>query len=410
MNILLILPVLWPYGFAETFLENEVAFADGFDKIYCMPLFNGETRRAVPDRIELVPPPDAKVSKMDYMRGMLLPEFWDETKSILKTREKTKARMHALIRETGAVWKRKKVLSGWLRQHVKADDKVTVYTYWMASDAAAVSILRKRKWNISRFVTRCHAFDLYDNANKEHYLPYRQLIFQNADRIAPISDDGCQYLLQMEQGPDVRKIVVSRLGTLDWGKNPYAEKEPQDVLHIVSCSNLIELKRVDRIIRAMKNVKESVVWHHFGDGKLKAELETLCSELPGHVEYRFMGSVPNRELMQWYQMNPTDLFISTSEREGVPVSMMEAMSFGIPVIATDVGGVGEIVRDGYNGFLMDADIDQAGVTDQIERFFALTPEQRKNMREHARQTWEEMYNAELNYTAFYRDVLKSETR
>ena len=208
----------------------------------------------------------------------------------------------------------------------------------------------------------------------------------------------------------MRKIVVSRLGTLDWGKNPYAEKEPQDVLHIVSCSNLIELKRVDRIIRAMKNVKESVVWHHFGDGKLKAELETLCSELPGHVEYRFMGSVPNRELMQWYQMNPTDLFISTSEREGVPVSMMEAMSFGIPVIATDVGGVGEIVRDGYNGFLMDADIDQAGVTDQIERFFALTPEQRKNMREHARQTWEEMYNAELNYTAFYRDVLKSETR
>ena len=47
--------------------------------------------------------------------------------------------------------------------------------------------------------------------------------------------------------------------------------------------------------------------------------------------------------------------MNVSESEGIPVSIMEASSFGIPVIATNVGGVGEIVENGYNGLLLNKD-------------------------------------------------------
>ena len=49
-------------------------------------------------------------------------------------------------------------------------------------------------------------------------------------------------------------------------------------------------------------------------------------------------------LVDWYRRNRVDLFISLSSSEGLPVSMMEAISFGIPILATDVGGVSEIVK------------------------------------------------------------------
>ena len=72
-----------------------------------------------------------------------------------------------------------------------------------------------------------------------------------------------------------------------------------------------------------------------------------------------MGHYPNEELLRYYGSNHVDLFINTSSTEGVPVSIMEAQSFGIPVIATDTGGVKEVVTEG-TGSLLPVDFRSGG--------------------------------------------------
>ena len=100
--------------------------------------------------------------------------------------------------------------------------------------------------------------------------------------------------------------------------------------------------------------------------------------------------------MDFYRQNHIDLFINTSRSEGVPVSIMEAFSFGVPAIATDVGGTGEIV-DNSVGKLLDVNVSPQEIANAIKLFAVSdTSEFRKN----ARNRWNERYNAEKNYREF----------
>ncbi|MBL3200697.1 glycosyltransferase, partial [Klebsiella pneumoniae] len=59
--------------------------------------------------------------------------------------------------------------------------------------------------------------------------------------------------------------------------------------------------------------------------------------------YKLWGTVPHETIISFFAANPVHLFLNLSTMEGIPVSIMEAISFGIPVVATDVGAVSEIV-------------------------------------------------------------------
>ena len=63
-----------------------------------------------------------------------------------------------------------------------------------------------------------------------------------------------------------------------------------------------------------------------------------------------LGNTANRDIQRFYSENYISAFISLSSTEGVPVSFTEALSYGIPIFATDVGGNGELVNDS-NGYL-----------------------------------------------------------
>ena len=83
---------------------------------------------------------------------------------------------------------------------------------------------------------------------------------------------------------------------------------------------------------------------------------------------------------------------------------MEAMSFGIPVIATDVGGTSEIVND-LNGYLLKKDISKEFIASKITEFYYLSKGAKKRMRISAFNTWNEKYNSEKNYTQFIEYIL-----
>ncbi len=102
--------------------------------------------------------------------------------------------------------------------------------------------------------------------------------------------------------------------------------------------------------------------------------------------------------MKFYQKNPADVFINVSSTEGTPVSVMEAASCGIPIIATSVGGNPEIVSE-RNGILLNPDL----TADEIAKAILTVldhPETATSKRKGSRAVWMERYNADANFRAF----------
>ena len=89
----------------------------------------------------------------------------------------------------------------------------------------------------------------------------------------------------------------------------------------------------------------NIKWTHFGDGIMMNQIKEMSRELPENIKIDFRGNVKNSDLLEVYKNNQFDLFLNVSLSEGIPVSIMEALSFGIPCIATDVGGTKEMVAE-----------------------------------------------------------------
>ena len=145
-------------------------------------------------------------------------------------------------------------------------------------------------------------------------------------------------------------------------------------------------------------------WHHLGSGPLREALEQeAIALLPENVHYKFYGQLTNEEVYQFYHSTPVDLFLNVSETEGIPVSIMEAQSLSIPVVATAVGGTPEIVDD-ENGLLLPADLTPNILSSEISNLFSDSDIlQRK--RQKARENWEQKYNADINYQIFVKRIL-----
>jgi glycosyltransferase involved in cell wall biosynthesis len=111
--------------------------------------------------------------------------------------------------------------------------------------------------------------------------------------------------------------------------------------------------------------------------------------------------VENRTVLKHYRDNPVDVFVNVSESEGLPVSIMEAQSFGIPVVATAVGGVPEIVND-TTGHLLDANPGPDDVAQAVWRLASRSAEARVQITQH----WRERFSAETNYAAFVRSLCR----
>lgn len=116
--------------------------------------------------------------------------------------------------------------------------------------------------------------------------------------------------------------------------------------------SLTEEKRVDRLLRLMRRVCEAVPDAHLwlvGDGPLRGELERHAEELSVTPCVHFLGTQANVATF----MKAADLFLLTSDSEGMPAVILEAGLLGLPVVATRVGGLPESVLDGKTGVLVD---------------------------------------------------------
>lgn len=285
-----------------------------------------------------------------------------------------------------------------LLNEIKKTEQPVLYFYWGDNMAWIIPYLKKDlAGKPVKVVVRTHRTDLMEQF-KANYAPIRKFIFNEANLVATISNNGLTYL-NTKYPQFQSKYLLARLGVFDKGLNPY---QSQERIHFISVSNVVALKRLHLIFDILQHMKTPCVWHHFGDGVLMPELQQLILNRRKDLDIKLHGYVSNELLMQFYQTNSLDVFINTSSIEGVPVSVMEAMSFGLPIVATDVGGTSELV-DNNVGFLLNADFSTKNVANQLDVFFS----DAKNVleiRKNARKVFEEKSKAERNYNNFYNAI------
>jgi colanic acid/amylovoran biosynthesis glycosyltransferase len=113
-----------------------------------------------------------------------------------------------------------------------------------------------------------------------------------------------------------------------------------------------------------------------GSGRLLSAVEQQARDLGLEGTVRFLGYVRNVEILGWLEAGRVDAVALPSDWEGIPVSLIEALAHGVPAVASDVGGVAELVGEGC-GLLVEAG-DPVALADGIRRLLH-SRELRKNV-------------------------------
>ncbi len=399
----------YPFGRGETFIENEISFlSSAFDKVVIISNTTENQKRNIPQNatVEFMPYELSKAQTFASVLGVFHFSFWRELSCIKK---RYKKKLTSIIVKTALVSKRKKQIFQKrivriIQSHAISGDSLFAYSYWTNDVAVSLTDIKQKYQGIKVF-SRAHGWDVYFEANKAQYLPFRQQILEKMDRIFFISNKGFEYYKNLF--PEYEgKMRISKLGVQ--AQDITMNHTQDEIFRIVSCSNLIPLKRVHIIIEALALINsQKIEWIHFGDGFLRNELQQLANEKLGdkhNISYCFAGTKPNSEILDFYRRTDVRLFLNVSTTEGIPVSIMEAMSFGIPCFATQVGGNSEIVTN-QNGKLLPSDINPRILSDEIQKYIELPEEITIQYRNNAYNTWEMNYNANANFAMFVKEIL-----
>ncbi|KGQ39362.1 glycosyltransferase [Gallibacterium anatis] len=395
----------FPYGNWEPYLETEVKYYRCFDKVYIFALQlrkdHAKTIRTVPDNIKVIP--IAYAPKWKYLlnafRVLFNSHLYQEIKQLLQQKRLNFARLINLF----VFLSRADYEARQISKHItkEAIYNAIFYSYRFEYQPY-VAILLNQKYGLNnKIICRTHGFDLYEERRPSTYIPCRQILLQNVDYVYPCSQDGEHYL--QEKFPFFKeKVHASFLGTEDYGIGLEPNRQ---AFSIVSCSNLVPVKRIDLLIEALKLITNKPIrWVHFGDGPLLSSIQQSIKNLPENIQVELKGHIKNSELMKIYRQHAFDVFVNVSNSEGIPVSIMEANSFGIPAIATNVGGTAELVKTGTNGILIDANATPQNIAQEILRILALPASDYTSLRKSTRAHWLKHFSAEVNYQKFVKAI------
>lgn len=285
--------------------------------------------------------------------------------------------------------------------------KIRVLCTWYDSIAYAGARLKK-KYNL-KCVSFAHSYEI--DPLKSKYIGYQEDYFknENIDSIYFISKSmitiykECVHVNLINES----KIKLRYLGSIH-RDNFLTHMSRDGVLRIVSCSGIIPVKRLEKIILALRYWDScKLEWTHLGGGLLFDDIKAKAEQLMvinSNVKIIMNGiQQPNSDIQMFYKNNPIDLFVNVSSSEGLPVSIMEAMSFGIPCIASNVGGTAEIVNE-RNGYLISSDATEDELLRALTQYLHSSLGEKLKQRNCAYEHWNKYFNADKNAPIFYNEI------
>lgn len=388
----------FPLGRGEAFLENELpVLAARFKKVRFFPMHGAQGIRPLPPNVvveRLITEPYARATPAQLLRRAgavrrLLRSLWQDVGMAMFSNH-WRGNLQSTVR--GHIH-RLDILEQHLLPKYQAG-RVVLYSYWTHEWATLLALLKAKQPDV-RFISRAHGFDLYEHRHKMGAIPFRTLQLRAVEKVFCVSQAGLDHLLATHPG-NASKFELSRLGTSDHGRSQHSAS---GTLQLASCAHVALVKRVPMIARALALVNQPVRWTHFGDGPEMPLLRELAAQLPAHVTVDLKGAADNAAIMRWYQNNPVDVFVLTSELEGgVAVALQEAASFGIPLIATDSGGVRDIMNE-RTGTLLPKHASPAELARLLDGFKG-GPMDNPEFRSGVRAYWEEHFRAEVTFNHF----------
>ena len=405
---LVLLTSHYPYGQGEDFLENQVRIAEQrFEEIVFVTLEKAGSplTKYVPSNARIVCARQYSselLRRLHMLSYLFFSRVWKETLRIRRERGNgfllSALKSVLLAEDVNFYLRRSRPL--W----AEGTEPVVYLSYWLSYTATYLA--KNKALFHGCCVAQAHGGDcFYDRG----IIPYRAEQLSELDAIFPISEAGKQDIFTHygNQVPKLReKLIVSRLGInrLSEAMNPWEEKT---VRTVVSCSSIIPLKRLDLLVNALSYTALPIHWIHFGNGP---QMEQIVEEAKKtlaprqNISFEFRGNVPNEEILRFYETASVDLFVNCSDSEGIPVSVMEAMGYGIPAIGRNVGGVGELV-DNTCGRLLPAEITAWELSQAIEELLALPRQQIEGLRKSAAERISAQYDANTNYERFFDQVI-----
>lgn len=270
---------------------------------------------------------------------------------------------------------------------------VIYYSFWNTYYCYSM-VREKRKHKNVKIVSRFHGFDLYHERIPGGRQVFKHQMEAGTEGLIFLGEFARKYYIENIKADSTseEKLHVCPLGIEAAGRK--MPPRQSQTLQLLSCSDVIFLKRVEKIIDGLACVEQGeICWTHIGDGPELAKVKAYAAgklEKRSNIRYTFKGQMEHDQVLQYYETQQADCFITTSSTEGVPVSIMEAMSYGIPIIATAVGGIPEMLEG--DGILLTGNPTGEEVGKAINSVLTLEKTGLCRMKDKSYEIWQQRYD------------------
>jgi len=203
-----------------------------------------------------------------------------------------------------------------------------------------------------RLLLHCHGGNMarYYHSRSALGRWYLRFVLRMGDRVLVVSGAMQEGLQRFLPGADVHVLPNAvNVPALSEVSPPSTAREPVRVLYL---GHFLRLKGIYDLVEAIPRIKAGASDTKFllcGLHEVK-QVRDLCQRTGVMPWVEHLGPVPFEE--RWAVLRRADIFVLPSYEEGLPVTVLEAMAVGLPIVTTPVGGIPKVIQDGVNGFLI----------------------------------------------------------
>lgn len=405
MRTIVLLTNVYPTGAVTeaSFIEPELdALRRKFDRVIVAPVFDYGARQQIPcPEVEVdlsLAEPISLLRRIGRLRFLA-------SLSVLREVPRIFHRLRSLRRGAGQCFYYMNVrcmhrkLLRWMKRRQIDPAETLFYTFWF--DFPTVALARISADCGATVISRAHRYDVYDNFHPNRPPELRRFALEHLSALYVVSQAGADALNRLYPGFEDR-IKVRHLGSSK--PEPDILSRPNDpdsgCMTFLSVSRVVPGKGVIRNLAftaavARRYPDRTIRWIHVGDGPEMENLRSQCdrarAELP-NLTIEFPGTLPNSEVHSLYRSEKIDWLMLFSDSEGLPIAICEGLSYGVPVIATAVGGVPEIVTP-EAGVTVAPDAVSDEIVDRVAGYFD-RPESCLELRRTAYERWKRLFSSD----------------
>ena len=296
-----------------------------------------------------------------------------------------------------------------VRRLMKKEKFDVVHSQWVIPSGSIGSLLSK-KFNLPHFIT---------SQGAEFFLPRNHIfskftvnVLKRCDLLFPVSKQMATKALDFGIHPDQIKVIPNTVNTSTFNpsiKSKFREEHgiAQHELVILTIRRLVFEKRVEDVIQAVAKIDPKVKCKLIiaGDGPDRQSLESLVDQSGIRQKVIFLGFIDNNKLPPIYAAS--DMYILSSQQEGLSLSLLESMSSELVIISTSDTGGEELIKHGENGFLYPVG-DIEALTAIIIQVLNLPPDRLMSIKQFARKKILAEYNVQHmveQWVSYYKQYL-----